>query len=113
MRIYVGNLPYGVTEDDLKDLFAAHGQVDSSAVIRDKFSGQSKGFGFIEMPNKAEADAAIGALNGTDLQGRRLNVNEARPMQEGWKRDSRGGGGGGGGRGGAGGGGRGGRDHRY
>jgi cold-inducible RNA-binding protein len=105
MKIYVGNLSYQVTEDELRDAFAQHGEVTSATIIKDKFSGQSKGFGFIEMTNKEEAEAAISSLNGTDLQGRRLNVNEARPRPEG----SRGpGGGGGGGRGGFGGGPRGG-----
>ena len=105
MKIYVGNLSYQVTEDQLREVFAAHGQVDSATIIKDKFSGQSKGFGFVEMTSKEEAEAAIAALNGTDLQGRRLNVNEARPRPEGGRRE----GGGGGGRGGFGGGGGGGR----
>ncbi|MGH7818840.1 MAG: RNA recognition motif domain-containing protein [Candidatus Binatia bacterium] len=103
MRIYVGNLPYQLTDEELRDVFAQHGQVDSATVIRDKFSGQSKGFGFVEMTNREEAEAAIATLNGSDLQGRRMNVNEARPRPEG-------GGGGGGGR--PGGGGRGGRGGR-
>lgn len=105
MKIYVGNLSYQVSEDQLRDAFAAHGQVDSATIIKDKFSGQSKGFGFVEMSSKEEAEAAIAALNGTDLQGRRMNVNEARPRPEGARRE---GGGGGGGRGGFGGGGGGG-----
>lgn len=113
MKIYVGNLSYQVTEDELRDVFAAHGQVDSATIIKDKFSGQSKGFGFVEMANKEEAEAAISTLNGTDLQGRRINVNEARPRPEGGRGGSGGGGGGGrggfGGGGGGGGGGRGGR----
>lgn len=104
MKIYVGNLSYQVSEDQLREVFAAHGQVESATIIKDKFSGQSKGFGFVEMSSKEEAEAAIGALNGTDLQGRRLNVNEARPRPEGGRRE-----GGGGGRGGFGGGGAGGR----
>ena len=110
MKIYVGNLSYQVTEDQLREVFAAHGQVDSATIIKDKFSGQSKGFGFVEMASKEEAEAAIAALNGTDLQGRRLNVNEARPRPEGGRREGGGGGRGGfgGGGGGGGGGGRGG-----
>jgi RNA recognition motif-containing protein len=103
MKIYVGNLSYQVNEDQLREVFAAHGQVESATIIKDKFSGQSKGFGFDEMSSKEEAEAAISALNGTDLQGRRMNVNEARPRPEGGRRD------GGGGRGGFGGGGAGGR----
>src|ERR1700741_5105152 len=107
MKIYVGNLSYQVTEDQLREVFAAHGQVDSATIIKDKFSGQSKGFGFVEMKSKEEAEAAISALNGTDLQGRRMNVNEARPRPEGGRRE-----GGGGGRGGFGGGGGGRRPQR-
>jgi len=99
MNIYVGNLSYEVTEEDLKEAFEAFGQVESVSIIKDKYSGQSKGFGFVEMPAKAEAQSAINDLNGKELKGRTLNVNEARPRTE-----SRGGGGGyGGGRGGQGG----------
>lgn len=90
MNIYVGNLPFGATEDELKQAFSAYGQVASVSIIKDKFSGESRGFGFVEMPAKAEADAAIAGLNGTELNGRTLTVNEARPRTEG-----RGGGGGG------------------
>lgn len=96
MRIYAGNLSRDVSEDDLRAAFEAFGKVTSAMVIKDKFSGESKGFGFVEMAEKAEADAAIAGLNGTDLKGRALNVNEARPRTEG----PRGGGGGGGGYGG-------------
>ena len=96
MRIYAGNLSRDVSEDDLRAAFEAFGKVSSAMVIKDKFSGESKGFGFVEMAEKAEADAAIAGLNGTDLKGRALNVNEARPRTEG----PRGGGGGGGGYGG-------------
>ena len=96
MKIYVGNLSRDVSEDDLRAAFEAFGKVTSATVIKDKFSGESKGFGFVEMAEKAEADAAIAGLNGTDLKGRTLNVNEARPRSEG----PRGGGGGGGGYGG-------------
>jgi RNA recognition motif-containing protein len=99
MNIYVGNLSYEVTEEDLKEAFEAFGQVESVSIIKDKYSGQSKGFGFVEMPAKAEAQSAINDLNGKELKGRTLNVNEARPRTE-----SRGGRGGyGGGRGGQGG----------
>ena len=99
MNIYVGNLAYSCTEDDLREAFSAYGAVDSARVITDKFSGQSKGFGFVEMANVAEGQAAITALNGKPFKGRELKVNEARP-----KTDDRPGGGGGGGRMGGGGG---------
>jgi RNA recognition motif-containing protein len=82
MNIYVGNLPYGATGDDLRELFAAYGEVSNASVIMDKFSGRSKGFGFVEMPSQAEGEAAIKALNETDLQGRNIKVNEARPRTE-------------------------------
>jgi cold-inducible RNA-binding protein len=109
MKLYVGNLSYNLTDDELREAFAAHGEVSSAEVVKDRASGQSKGFGFVEMPSQDEANAAIQALNGTALKGRTLNVNEARPRAEGGGggRDRRGGPGGG--RGGAGGGGRGGR----
>ena len=100
MNIYVGNLSYEVTEQELQGAFEAFGQVESVNIIKDKFSGRSKGFGFVEMPDKANAQSAINELNGKELKGRSLNVNEARPRTE-----SRGGRGGyGGGRGGRGGG---------
>ena len=100
MNIYVGNLSYEVTEEDLKQAFGAFGQVESINIIKDKYSGESKGFGFVEMPAKAEAQSAIEGLNGKELKGRMLKVSEARPRSE-----SRGGRGGyGGGRGGQGGG---------
>ncbi|MGD9033648.1 MAG: RNA-binding protein [Deltaproteobacteria bacterium] len=100
MNIYIGNLSYEVTEEDLQQAFEAFGQVESVNIIKDKFSGRSKGFGFVEMPDKANAQSAINELNGKELKGRALNVNEARPRTE-----SRGGRGGyGGGRGGRGGG---------
>lgn len=82
MNIYVGNLPYGTTGDDLRELFAPYGEVASASVIMDKFSGRSKGFGFVEMPTQAEAEAAIKALNESDLSGRNIRVNEARPRTE-------------------------------
>ncbi len=93
MNIYVGNMSYGVTEEELRLAFEAFGQVESAAIIKDKYSGQSKGFGFVEMPTKAEAQSAIEGLNGTELKGRTLNVNEARPRTE--SRRDRGGRGGG------------------
>jgi len=93
MNIYVGNLSYNVSEEDLKTAFEAFGQVTSASIIKDKFSGQSKGFGFVEMPSKEEAQAAITGVNGKEMKGRTLNVNEAKPRSD----DRRGGGGGGGG----------------
>jgi RNA recognition motif-containing protein len=83
MNIYVGNLSYGVSEDELRAAFEAFGTVDRVSIIKDKFSGQSKGFGFVEMPASGEAQAAIGALNGKELKGRAMNVNEARPRPDG------------------------------
>ena len=100
-KIYVGGLPYAATEQQLSDLFAQHGAVESARVITDKFTGQSRGFGFVEMSSDEEAQKAIAALNGTQMDGRTLTVNEARPQEP---RS-----GGGGGRGGFGGGGGGGR----
>jgi RNA recognition motif-containing protein len=82
MRIYVGNLPYSVTDDELRDTFEEFGDLASAEVIKDKFSGQSKGFGFVDMPNNSEADAAIKALNDQPLKGRKLTVNEARPRPD-------------------------------
>lgn len=93
MNIYVGNLSYEITEEDLRQAFGPFGQVESVSIIKDKYSGQSKGFGFIEMPSKAEAQAAIEGLNGKELKGRTLNVNEARPRSE--SRGGKGGRGGG------------------
>jgi RNA recognition motif-containing protein len=104
MRIYVGNLPYSVTDEDLREVFGEYGELSSAEVIKDKFSGQSKGFGFVEMPNGSEADAAIKELNESPFKGRKLTVNEARPRSE--QQRPRGGGGGGGGGGWGGGGGR-------
>lgn len=102
-KLYVGGLPYSVTEGRLEEVFAAHGTVQSAKVISDKFTGQSRGFGFVEMGSSDEAQKAIAALNGTQLDGRTLVVNEAKPMEN---RGGGGGGGGGGGRGGNRGGGR-------
>lgn len=81
MNIYVGNLAYGVADADLRGLFAASGEVTSASVIMDKLSGQSKGFGFVEMPSNAEGLAAIRALNDQPLQGRNMRVNEAKPRE--------------------------------
>ena len=92
-KIYVGGLPYAATEQQLSELFAAHGAVESARVITDKFTGQSRGFGFVEMSTAEEAKAAITALNGSDMDGRQLTVNEAKPQEA-----RSGGGGGGGGR---------------
>lgn len=82
MNIYVGNLSYEVTDEDLREAFAAFGEISSARVIRDRYSGRSRGFGFVEMPTQAEAQAAIQGLNNKDLKGRALNVNEARPRAE-------------------------------
>ena len=99
MNIYVGNLSYEVTEEDLKLAFEPFGKVESANLIKDKYSGQSKGFGFVEMASKEEGQSAIDGLNGTELKGKVLNVNEAHPRTE--RRGGRGGyGGGKGGRGG-------------
>ena len=109
MNIYVGNLSYEVTEEDLRLALEEFGQVESATIIKDKYSGQSKGFGFVEMASKAEGQSAIDGLNGKELKGRALNVNEARPRTEsrggrGGRGGGRGGGGQGGSRGGQGGG---------
>jgi hypothetical protein len=82
MNIYIGNLPYTVSEDDLRDAFSQFGQVDSANIITDKFSGRSKGFGFVDMPNDSEAREAIESMNDKDLKGRTIKVNEARPREE-------------------------------
>ena len=110
-NIFVGNLDFNTGEDELRQLFAAHGQVDRVSIMTDRDTGRSRGFGFVEMTNAEEGDKAIAALNGSQVGGRTLNVNEARPKVErggGGGRDS--GGGGGRDRGGHGGGGGGGRD---
>jgi RNA recognition motif-containing protein len=130
-KLYVGNLSYQVDSSELEQLFGAHGQVLSAQIINDRDTGRSKGFGFVEMANDQEAEAAIAALNGQQHNGRALTVNEARPREErsgggggggrggyagggggGGGRGGYGGGGGGGGRGGFGGGGSGGRGER-
>ncbi|MFQ5516486.1 MAG: RNA recognition motif domain-containing protein [Acidimicrobiia bacterium] len=82
MNIYVGNLPYTTTSSDLETLFGAHGEVHSAAVISDRDTGRSRGFGFVEMNNDAEARTAIQELDGHDMDGRHLTVNEARPRRE-------------------------------
>ncbi len=86
MNIYVGNLPFEVTEDQLHVAFTQHGEVTSARVITDRMTGRSRGFGFVEMPNNDEAESAIRALNGQDFQGRPLTVNEARPRENGGRR---------------------------
>jgi cold-inducible RNA-binding protein len=116
-KLYVGNLTFGVTDAELEQLFAAHGTVQSAQVIVDRDTGRSKGFGFVEMGSDQEAQAAAAALNGKDMNGRALTVNEARPKEGGGGGrggyGGGGGGGGGGGRGGYGGGGGGGGSRRY
>ena len=89
MNIYVGNLSFGVTEEDVRQTFDPFGQISSVRVIVDRDTGRSKGFGFVEMPDNAEAQSAISDLDGKELQGRSLKVNEARPRSEG-RRDNRG-----------------------
>ncbi len=81
-KLYVGGLPYALTEDKLKEIFSAHGTVESARVITDRFTGRSRGFGFVEMSEDAEAQAAIDSLNGSELDGRTLTVNEARPQEK-------------------------------
>jgi RNA recognition motif-containing protein len=103
MDIYVGNLAYSTNDDSLKTAFGAYGEVTSARVVTDRMTGRSKGFGFVEMPDRTQAQAAIDALNGKDLDGRALRVNESQPKPR-EERRSGGGGGFGGGRGGAGGG---------
>jgi RNA recognition motif-containing protein len=92
-NIFVGNLDFGATDDSVRTMFEAYGTVDRASVVTDRDSGRSKGFAFVEMPNDAEGERAIAALNGKELNGRALTINEARPKAEG---GSRGGGGGGG-----------------
>ena len=82
VNIYVGNLSYETSENDLRNMFEAHGQVDRVSLVMDRMSGRSKGFGFVEMPNDSEANAAISALNGMDTQGRKITVNVAKPKEE-------------------------------
>jgi RNA recognition motif-containing protein len=94
VNIYVGNLSFDATEEDVRQAFEAFGKVESAKIVQDKYSGRSRGFGFVEMPSEDEAKAAIGGLNGKEVKGRALSVNEARPRSE----KPRGGGGGGRGR---------------
>ena len=94
MNIYVGNLPRAVNENDLRETFQAFGEVSTASIIKDKFSGESRGFGFIEMPNKGEAEKAISMLNGKDLKGRTATVNEAKPRTDSSRSGGFGGGGG-------------------
>lgn len=102
MNIYVGNISFQLSEDDLRDIFENYGTVDTVKIVMDRDTGRSKGFGFIEMPNEEEGREAISSANGTDAGGRELKVNEAKPREP--RRDNFGGGGGGGGYGGGGGG---------
>ena len=94
MKLYVGNLSYEVSEDDLRQAFEPFGQIESAVILKDKYSGQSKGFGFVEFSSKADGQSAINGLNGHELKGRNINVNEARPRTE--SREGQGGYGGGG-----------------
>ena len=93
-KLYVGNLAYAVTDSDLEQMFAAHGTVQSAQVIMDRDTGRSKGFGFVEMGSDQEAQAAIAAMNGKEVDGRALTVNEAKPKEDRGGSGSRGGGGG-------------------
>jgi RNA recognition motif-containing protein len=97
-KLYVGGLPYAISDGQLEEIFSAHGTVESARVITDRMTGRSKGFGFVEMSTQEEAEAAMETLNGTDLEGRTITVNEARPRTD--RGGSRGGGGGYGGGGG-------------
>jgi cold-inducible RNA-binding protein len=98
MKLYVGNLPFGFSDEDLAAVFRRHGAVESASIVMDRDSGRSRGFGFVEMPDDDEARKAIEELDGSDASGRRLTVNEARPREP--RRSGGGGGGGGGNRGG-------------
>jgi RNA recognition motif-containing protein len=91
MNIYVGNLSFDVSEENLRQVFEPFGQVSSITIIKDKYSGQSRGFGFVEMPDRAQAQAAIESLNGKEVSGRQLSVNEARPRTDRGKSGERGG----------------------
>jgi len=93
MNIYVGSLSYKATDDDLRKEFEGFGQVESVNIIKDRYSGESRGFGFVDMPNKDEAQSAIEGLNGRELKGRKISVNEARPRSEGYGGGGRRGGG--------------------
>ncbi|MBD3381477.1 MAG: RNA-binding protein [candidate division Zixibacteria bacterium] len=98
MNIYVGNLSFDLTEDELRQAFESYGEVEKVNIISDKYTGKSRGFGFVEMPSSEEAEAAINGLNDTELGGRNLNVSEARPRKDRGPRGGGGGYGGGGGR---------------
>ena len=89
MNMYVGNLAFSVSEEDLKEAFSPFGEIESIKVIKDKYSGQSSGFGFVEMPSNADADKAIKALNGSEMKGRAIKVNQAKPRGEKTSRRSR------------------------
>ncbi len=82
MNIYVGSLSYDVTEDEVRDVFSPYGEISSISIIKDKFSGKSKGFGFVEVPNQAEAEEAVKVLNESEVKGRNIKVNEAHPREE-------------------------------
>lgn len=97
MKIYVGNLPFSASQADVHDLFSEHGEVAEVTLINDRETGRPRGFGFVEMPDNAEANKALEALNGYDMEGRQLKVNEARPREDRGGGGFRGGGGGGGG----------------
>ena len=112
-KLFVGGIPWATTSDDLQQLFSQHGTIATATVITDKMTGRSRGFGFVEFENDAEADAATAALNNSDYNGRTLVVKEARPLEDRPKRSFGGGGGHGGGHGGGGYGGGGGRNDRY
>jgi RNA recognition motif-containing protein len=98
MNIYVGNLPFSITDADLRETFSRFGEVAQVNLISDKFTGESKGFGFVEMSNNSQADAAIKGLNGTDMKGRNITVNQAKPKTDAPRGGGGGYGGGGGGR---------------
>ena len=89
MNIYVGSLSYDVTEDEVRDVFSPYGEISSISIIKDKFSGKSKGFGFVEMPKQEEAEEAIKCLDESDMKGRNIKVNEAKPREERPKRRER------------------------
>ena len=97
MNIYVSNIPYTTTEDELRDAFSAFGNVSSARIIKDKLTGKSRGFGFVEMGNDDEAKTALDGMNGAELSGRKINAREARPREEGPGRNGGGNGGGNGG----------------
>jgi RNA recognition motif-containing protein len=90
MNIYVGNISSQLTEEELKEAFVAYGEISSVRIIKDKFTNQPRGFGFVEMPEKAEAEAAIAGLNGKEFKGKELSVNEARPRRESFRGSSSG-----------------------